>query len=114
MLLYLSKSIVLENITKLLNDGTIQHYSVHNDRSSCAKTMDEKEFFIMKTAHKGEVRFHVMSQEEPDETNAEGLKAALETSIIKLGVNVERKNRGLCTLIRGPYFVAPPPTFFYL
>ena len=52
----------------------------------------------MKTAHKGEVKFHVMSLEEPDEANAEGLKAALETSIMKLGINIKRKNREVCTL----------------
>ena len=46
----------------------------------------------MKTAQKGEVKFHVMSLEEPVEANAEGLKAALETSIMKLGVNIERRN----------------------
>ena len=62
--------------------------------------MDEKELYIMKTAHKGEMKFHVMSLEEPEEANAEGLKAALETSIMKLGVNIERKNREVCT-IRG-------------
>ena len=61
MLLYLSKSIVLENIMKPLNDGTILHYSIHNDGSSSAKTMDEKELFTKKTANKGEVKFHVMS-----------------------------------------------------
>ena len=75
--------------------------------------MDEKELFNMKTAQKGEVKFHVMSLEEPDEANAEGLKAALETSIMKLGVNIERKNGEVCTLIKGCYctFVLP---FFYL
>ena len=41
--------------------------------------MYEKELFIMKTCHKGEVKFHVMSLEEPDEANAEDLKATLET-----------------------------------
>ena len=60
--------------------------------------MDEKELFIMKTTHKGEVNFHVMSLEEPDVANAEGLKAALETSIMKLGINIKRKNREVCTL----------------
>ena len=45
MLFYLSKSIVLDNIKKLLNDGMIQYYSVHNDRSSSTRTMDEKELF---------------------------------------------------------------------
>ena len=45
MLFYLSKSIVLDNIKKPLNDGMIQYYSVHNDRSSSTRTMDEKELF---------------------------------------------------------------------
>ena len=100
MLFYLSKSIVLENITKPLNDGPIRYYSIHNNRSSTAKTMDKKELFIMKTTHKGEVKFHAMRLKEPDEANEDGLKAVLETSIIKLGINIERKNREVRTLIR--------------
>ena len=79
--------------------------------------MDEKELYIMKTAHKGEMKFHVMSLEEPEEANAEGLKAALETSIMKLGVNIERKNREVCT-IRGAIVLLwlhfrKPPFFIY-
>ena len=62
--------------------------------------MHDKELFIMKTAHMGEVKFHVMSLEEPNEANAEGLKAALETSIMKLSVYIERKNREVYTLIK--------------
>ena len=93
MLHFLSKSIVKNNITKPLNDGTIHYYSVHNDGSSSAKTMDEKELFIIKTARKGEVKFSIMSLEEPEEVNAEGLKKTLENSILKLGLNIERKNR---------------------
>ena len=53
MLFFLSKSIVLENVTKLLNDGTIQYYSAHNDRSSSPKTMDEKELFHYETCSQG-------------------------------------------------------------
>ena len=74
MLHFLSKSIVKNNITKPLNDGTIHYYSVHNDGSSSAKTMDEKELFIIKTARKGEVKLSIMSLEEPEEVSAEGLK----------------------------------------
>ena len=59
----------------------------------------------MKTTHKGEMKFHVMSLEEPDEANAEGLKAALETGIMKLGINIERKYREVCTLISVLIFV---------
>ena len=61
MLHFLSKSIVKNNIKKPLNDRTICYYSVHNDSSSSAKTVDEKELFIIKTAHKGKVKFSVMS-----------------------------------------------------
>ena len=70
MLLFLSKSIVKNNIIKPLNDGTICYYTVHNDGSSSAKAMDDKELFIIKTAHKGEVKFSVMLLEEPEEANA--------------------------------------------
>ena len=44
--------------------------SVHNDSPSSVKTMDEKELFIIKTAYKGEVKFSVMSLEEPEVDNA--------------------------------------------
>ena len=55
--------------------------------------MDEKELFIIKTTHKGEVKFNVMSFEEQIEANANGLKVALENSIMKLGLNIKRKER---------------------
>ena len=55
--------------------------------------MDEKVLFLVKTPHKCEVKFSVMSLGEPEEANAEGLKLALENSILKLGLNIERKNR---------------------
>ena len=57
---FLSKSIVEKNITKHLNDGTIRCYSAYYDGSSTAKTMDEKELFIIKTAGKDEVKFSIM------------------------------------------------------
>ena len=96
MLQYLTKSIVLNSITTTLNEGIIRYYSVHNDGSSSTKTMDEKELYIIKTAHKGQAKFRVMSLEEPDEANAEGLKAALENSIMKLGLTIDRKEREVC------------------
>ena len=71
----------------------MQYYSVHNDGSSSAKTMDEKELYIIKTAHKGDVKFHVMSLEEPSKANEEGLKAALENSIMKLELNINQKEQ---------------------
>ena len=62
MLHFLSKSIVKNNIIKPLNDGTIHYYSVPNDGSSSTKTMDEKEIFIIKSAHKFEVKFSVVNR----------------------------------------------------
>ena len=93
LLTYLTRSIITNNITKPLDDGTIQYYSIHNDGSSSAKTMDEKELFIIKMAQKGEVKFNVMPLEEPNEANAEVLKEALENSIIKLALNIQRKTK---------------------
>ena len=43
--------------------------------------------------HKGEVKSTLMSLEESKEAYAEGLKAALENLILKLGLNIERKER---------------------
>ena len=86
ILTYLSKSIITNNRTKPLNDGTIRYY---------VKTMDERELFIMKTTHKGKVKFNVMSLEEPNEANAKGLKAALENLIMKLSLNIKRKETGM-------------------
>ena len=83
MLTYLSRLIITNNIMKPLNDGTMRYYSINNGGSSSAKTMDKKELFIIKTAHKGEVEFNVMSLEEPNKANANGLKDALENSIMK-------------------------------
>ena len=90
---FLSKSIVEKNITKHLNDGTIRCYSAYYDGSSTAKTMDEKELFIIKTARKDEVKFSIMSLEEPEEANPERLKLALENLILKLGLNIVRKKQ---------------------
>ena len=50
-----------------------------------------KKLFLIKTACKGEVKFSIMSLEEPQEANAEGLELASENSILKLGLNIERK-----------------------
>ena len=55
--------------------------------------MDEKEQFLIKIASAGIVEFRLTSLEEPDEANAEGLKAALENSLDKLNLNIERKTR---------------------
>ena len=53
----------------------------------------KKNYWSPKTDHKGEVESSNMLLEEPEEANAEGLKLTLENSILKLGLNIERKNR---------------------
>ena len=55
--------------------------------------MGEKKQFVIRTMHKGEVKSTLMSLEESKEAYAEGLKAALENLILKLGLNIERKER---------------------
>ena len=55
MMNYLTKSSRIKSITEPLNSGTIRYYSVMNDGSSSAKTMDEKELFLMKSAQSGTI-----------------------------------------------------------
>lgn len=61
MLTYLSKSAVMDNIVAPLAEGKAKFYSIHNDGSSSAKTMDEKELFVIKIASGGIIKFHAMS-----------------------------------------------------
>jgi len=99
ILLYLAQSIIEENITLPLNESKVFYYSIHNDGSSSAKTNNEKELFIMKTAPSGIIKFNVMSLEEPEEGTAEGLKAALENSLGKLNLTVDRKTSEVGKLV---------------
>ena len=48
MIMYLSKSIVLENITEPLNTGERLYFSWLFDGSSSATTIDEKKVYIIK------------------------------------------------------------------
>ena len=48
MIQYLSRNIISASITNTDSDGTVCYYSIHNDGSSSAKTMDEKELCMMK------------------------------------------------------------------
>ena len=72
MISYLSKSSRIKTITEPLNSGENRYYSIMNDGSSSAKTMDEKELFLMKTAGTGKPTFSLMSLAEPDETTVIG------------------------------------------
>ena len=73
----------MENVEPI-NERTAKFYSLHNDGSSAAKIMDEKELFLMKLAPDGKVKFQVMRPEEPANADANGLKASLDKSLSKL------------------------------
>ena len=98
MITYLAKSFRQESITEPLNKGIIRYYSVMNDGSSSAKTHDEKELFLMKTAADGIPKFSIMSLEEPDDADAEGLKVAMDKSFEKLALTINRRDHeiGMC------------------
>ena len=78
MVTYLARSVRSQSITEPLNNGKIRYYSIINDGSSSAKTMDEKELFLIKTASERITKFSVMSIEEPEDANAEGFKVLVE------------------------------------
>ena len=62
----------------------ICYYSIMNDGSSSAKTLDEKELFLIKTTSEGIPKFSIMLLEEPEDANAEGLKVSMEHYFKKL------------------------------
>ena len=96
---FLSRSILLKNITEPLNPDTIHYYSVMFDGSSSMKTLDEKELFVMKYCAGGVPSHNIMSREEPDEANAKGLESATKSSFDKLKLEFDRKEKeiGLCS-----------------
>lgn len=99
MVSYLAKSSMAKTITEPINTGVIRYYSLHNDGSSSAKTNDEKELFVIKTAQSGVPKFSLMSLEEPENTDAVGLKKAMEKSFSKLNLEIQRSDHeiGLCS-----------------
>ena len=81
MLLYLSKSIIAEHITEPLNMGQRLYFSILFDGSSSAKTMDEKEVYVIKTCDQGKPRCDILALEQPDDAGTKGLKSSLDCAI---------------------------------
>ena len=78
----ISLSARFKKITQPLNENiTANYYSILSDGASRAKCVDEKELFIMKTCVQDKLTFNVMSLEEPDECNADGINEAMKNSI---------------------------------
>ena len=96
---YIAQSFRSKAISKPIQNGDIRYYSVMNDRSSSIKTLDEKELFLMKTAQYGIPKFSIISLEEPNHTNAAGLKTSMEESFrkLKLSINWSDHEIGICS-----------------
>ena len=93
MVLYLSKSIVEENIAIPLNERKRLYFSMLFDGSSNAKTMDEKEVYVIKTCENGKPRYDVLSLEQPEDANAARLKFSLEDANEKAKFSFNRCER---------------------
>ena len=83
IVLYLSKSVIEENVTIPLNEWKRLYYSVLFDGSSSAKTNDEKEVYVIKTCKGGKPRYDVLSLEQPEDADAPGLKHSLDSAMEK-------------------------------
>ena len=99
MIDYMAQSFRKQSITDPLNNGKVRYYSTMNDGSSSAKTQDEKELYLIKTAPDGSPKFSILSLEEPENANAVGLKAAMDDSFTKAKMEIDRSEHeiGLCS-----------------
>ena len=84
---------VQENITEPLNNKERLYYSLLFEGSSNAKTNDEKELYVIKTCDGGTPRFDVFALEEPNDVDANGLKAALDHAFDKGNFQFKRSER---------------------
>ena len=95
---YFSQSLMFKKVTEPINGSEIWYYSVLNNGSRSAKTMDKNELFLVKSAPIGVPNF-VLSVEEVVKADHEGLKADLEHSMEKVGITVNRSDKeiGMCS-----------------
>ena len=91
ILLFLSKSMITENITEPLNSGDRTYFSFLTESSSSAKTMADKELYVIKTCDKGKPRFDILALEQPDDAGAKGLKESLDNAVKKANLSTDRK-----------------------
>ena len=96
---YISISQRIKNITELLNENILNYYSVLFDGASSSKRLDEKELFVVKLCVEGKPIFHVMSLEEPEQRNAEGIKESVDNAVSKMKFNFKRSEKeiGMCS-----------------
>ena len=91
ILLFLSKSVLVENVTEPLNSGERMYFSLLTDGFSSAKTMNEKEHYVVKTCDKGKPKFNVIAPEQPDDAGAKGLQESLDNAVKKMNLTIDRK-----------------------
>ena len=91
ILFFLSKSMITENITEPLKSGDRRYFSLLTNGSSSAKTMDEKELYVIKTCGKGKPRFDVLALEQPDDAGTKDLKESLDNAVEKANFSIDRK-----------------------
>ena len=84
-----------------MNENIANYYSILFDGASSAKCVDEKELFIMKTCVQGKPAFNVISLEEPDGCNADGINEAMKNSFNKSNFNFDRQNKEISTCSDG-------------
>ena len=82
---------ITENITEPLNSGDRAYFSLLTDGSSSAKTMGEKELYVIMTCDKGKPRFDVLALEQPEEASAKGLKESLNNAVKKAKLSIDTK-----------------------
>ena len=61
--LFLSKSMITENIMEPLNSGDRTYFSLLTDGSSSAKTMDKKELYVIKIRSNVDLTFLLLSSQ---------------------------------------------------
>ena len=70
MVYFISKAIVQEKILESLNSKKRIYFSIIFDDSSNAKTIDEKEIYVIKSCDMGKPCYDVLVLKQPEEADA--------------------------------------------
>ena len=73
--------------------GEREYFSILFDGSSSAKTMDEKEVYVIKTCNQGNPRCDILALEQPDDAGAEGLISSSDCAISKANLTIDHESR---------------------
>ena len=93
------------------------YFSILFDGSTSAKTMDEKEVYVIKTCDQGKPRCDILALDQPDDAGAKGLKSSLDCAISKANLTVDRESREIglgsdgTNTNKALYTLEPPPLY---